>query len=143
LHKGFKWLFTDCIILFLWFFFFLLVPDCSKEPAGFKEKAPAAGVGGQVQKSAMQWSGLRLAVGRDYAGGARVAQVTTEARRQLWLLLATRVWRYFCLWPVRKNSDRPAARCDPQARIKWAAVGFLAFDWRHRKARAKNTMELP
>ncbi|HAZ02541.1 MAG TPA: hypothetical protein DCY97_10275 [Marinilabiliales bacterium] len=28
-----------------------------------------------------------------------------------------------------KNHDKPEARCDPQARIKWAAVGFFVV-WR-------------
>jgi len=41
-----------------------------------------------------------------------------------------------------KKGDKHEARCDPQARIKWAAVGFLAFTGR-MEVNTKNTKELP
>ena len=78
---------------------------------------------------------------RDLAGGARVVQALgcEERTDRLRLLLATRLWRYFCFWLVCKNSDKDEARSDPQARILWAVVGFFAL---HRFSRAMHKIQV-
>ena len=139
---GFKWLFTDCIILFLWFFFFLPVSFSSQLNCGLQGKSTCGWRWGDRCKKA-QWNGA--VCGWPWGGTMRVeqgCQAVKSQRAKAGYVVNTRVWRYFCFWPVRKNNDKHAARCDPQARIKWAAVVFLVFTG-GTEVNTKNTKELP